>query len=200
MAQAPGNDSSAFLFTILGGGIVFLIALGLAWPLGVSLLGQLPQTGEALSRSILYGVAATLPLLGFLAFFLKTTFEPLARFRESQVEFLSQLGFELTLPRIIIIGLVAGVSEETLFRGVLQQAALAYAPITVAIIAPNIIFGALHARTTLYALIAGVIGVYLGVIMAFTDDLLAPIVTHALYDVGALLVAKSAIESKRAAS
>jgi len=50
------------------------------------------------------------------------------------------------------------------------------------------LFGAAHWLTLSYALLAGVIGVYLGVVFLLTENLLIPITAHALYDVVALSV------------
>jgi uncharacterized protein len=45
-----------------------------------------------------------------------------------------------------------------------------------------------HWLTMSYAVFATLIGVYLGILFLVTENLLAPIVTHALYDVVALSV------------
>jgi hypothetical protein len=54
--------------------------------------------------------------------------------------------------------------------------------------AAAIIFGLLHGMTATYAILAGLIGLYLGVIWLLTGNLLVPITTHALYDFLALAV------------
>jgi hypothetical protein len=51
-----------------------------------------------------------------------------------------------------------------------------------------LLFGVAHWLTMSYAVFATLIGVYLGILFLFTENLLAPIVTHALYDVVALSV------------
>ncbi|MCA8894653.1 MAG: CPBP family intramembrane metalloprotease, partial [Amphiplicatus sp.] len=61
---------------------------------------------------------------------------------------------------------------------------------------PNIAFGALHARTSLYAFIAGMVGVYMGLVFAATDNVLAPIITHAAYDWAALIITQRAIAAR----
>ncbi len=48
-------------------------------------------------------------------------------------------------------------------------------------------------RTILYAIIAGLVGVYLGVLFAVTDNLLAPMAAHALYDAVALEYTRRAV-------
>ena len=45
-----------------------------------------------------------------------------------------------------------------------------------------------HWVSTTYAVVAGIVGLYLGSLYLITQNLLAPVVTHALYDFVALLV------------
>ena len=59
------------------------------------------------------------------------------------------------------------------------------------------LFGALHARTILYAVIAGVVGVYFGVLMEVTDNLLTPVIAHGLYDAVALEYTRRAVGKAR---
>jgi membrane protease YdiL (CAAX protease family) len=49
------------------------------------------------------------------------------------------------------------------------------------------VFGLLHAITPTYAILATVMGAYLGVVWIASGNLLAPIVAHALYDFVALV-------------
>ena len=53
-------------------------------------------------------------------------------------------------------------------------------------------------RTVLYAIIAGLVGVYLGVLYEATGNLLAPMTAHALYDAVALEYTRRAIINYRA--
>lgn len=143
------------------------------------------------------GLIATAPLIALLFWFMRTKHGPLASFRESQIEFLANIGFRFTPLRIAIMAAGAGVSEELLFRGVLQIWSDRYLPLWLAIALTNLLFGALHARTALYAVIAGLVGVYLGCIFAYTDNLIAPVITHALYDAVALELARRAIAQRQ---
>ena len=78
----------------------------------------------------------------------------------------------------IYISLLAGISEELFFRGCLQP--------LVGIAAASVIFGALHAFTFSYFLLATAIGIYLGVLLQYSGNLFVPMAVHALYDVFAL--------------
>ncbi len=170
-----------------------IAAIVLGWLIGTPLL---PQISPSVNTALI-GVIATLPLALFLWWFSNTQNPTLATFRHSQIKFFSKIGFEFTMPRIIAMAVVAGIAEEFLFRGVIQSWISGFAPLAVALIASNIIFGLLHMRTVLYAVIAGLVGVYLGVVYIYTDSLLAPIITHGLYDYVALVYTKRAIDAYR---
>jgi membrane protease YdiL (CAAX protease family) len=81
---------------------------------------------------------------------------------------------------LLLLGAVAGLSEEVLFRGVLH--------VKLGIVTSNIVFGAVHWITPAYALSAGLIGVYLGWLQNYSENLLAPMITHGFYDFLAFLV------------
>jgi membrane protease YdiL (CAAX protease family) len=80
---------------------------------------------------------------------------------------------------ICLISIWAGLAEELLFRGVIQARwGLVWA---------SILFGVLHFVTPAYALLAFVIGIYIGLVHHFFQSLLIPIQLHAIYDFGALI-------------
>jgi hypothetical protein len=65
------------------------------------------------------------------------------------------------------------------------------------LILSNVIFGLLHCITPTYAILAGLIGVYFGLLLdaTGTPNLLAPILAHGLYDYLAFLVVIRAAEA-----
>jgi membrane protease YdiL (CAAX protease family) len=85
------------------------------------------------------------------------------------------------------ISCLAGLGEEMLFRGVVQDALAGQLPWWAALLAAGALFGLLHAVTPAYAVLAALMGVYLGWLYLYVGDLLAPVVTHALYDFAVLL-------------
>lgn len=189
----PPSEARTFVVVLGGTALLAIVAMSLCLVLKVPLAPQFnPDPND-----FLIGIIATLPLVIFLWWFSNTTLEKLASFRNSQIKFFAEIGFTFTLPRIILMAISAGIAEELLFRGFLQTWINSFAPVAVAIIASNILFGVLHMRTALYAIIAGLVGVYLGVLYALTDNLLAPMVTHALYDAAALEYTRRAVKSWR---
>jgi membrane protease YdiL (CAAX protease family) len=85
---------------------------------------------------------------------------------------------------------IAGFSEEVLFRGALQPWLENVTGITNGLLISNLIFALVHAVTPLYALLAMLMGLYLGMSLDYDTErnLLTPIVIHSLYDFIAFIV------------
>jgi membrane protease YdiL (CAAX protease family) len=135
-----------------------------------------------------YGVAATLPLLGLLRWCLRTEWGPMRRLVSLVEEHLTPYLARVSLGGIVLVSLMAGIGEEVLFRGVIQAGLADRLPAWLAVGIAAVLFGVVHWLTVSYAVFATLIGVYLGVLFLVTDNLLAPAVTHALYDMVALSV------------
>ena len=88
----------------------------------------------------------------------------------------------------VIFGVIAGLGEEWLFRGVFQTAlANKFASETIALFISGAIFGLLHAVTPLYALLATLASFFFGYLYNISGNLAVPMVSHAVYDIGALV-------------
>ena len=185
----PEDEQRAFLIVLFGTALLGIASFGFAALLNTPITPSFKLN----VNDALIGIIATLPLVVFLWWFSNTTLEQLASFRRSQIKFFAEIGFTFTPLRIALMALGAGISEELLFRGVLQTWIAGYSPIIVAIVLSNISFGLLHMRTALYAIIAGLVGAYLGTLYAMTDNLLTPMVAHAFYDAVALEYTRRAI-------
>jgi len=137
-------------------------------------------------RGLAGGVAATAPLLLGLAWCLRTTWPPvvqLVRIVEQRVAPLFAGSGPVVL---VVVALLAGLSEEALFRGVVQTALVAHLPLLAAVAVTAALFGVAHWITPTYAFLAGIVGAYLGALFVLSGNLLVPVVAHALYDVVAL--------------
>jgi membrane protease YdiL (CAAX protease family) len=144
--------------------------------LGVHPLAELSWTLAGLA----WGVACTGPLL--LVFAISYRY-PVGGLRHIKQILMETLGPSLANCRwydLLLLGAVAGVSEELLFRGVLHPA--------MGLVGSNIVFALVHAVSPLYAVLAGGIGILLGWQLNESQNLLAPILTHSLYDFVAFLV------------
>lgn len=89
-----------------------------------------------------------------------------------------------------MLGVAAGLGEEMLFRGIVQYEVADRLESTVTgVCLSSIVFGALHAVTPLYAVLASIASLYFGAIYAWTDNLAVPIACHTVYDIAALVYA-----------
>lgn len=197
MERAPNGrarDARAFTIVFLFGALLSFGAVALSFAFDTPLGPLLNPTPAA----IIAGFLGAGPPLALLFWLMRTTWAPVVRFRESQIDFLREIGFSFTPLRITLLSLAAGVGEELLFRGVLQTFADRHLPLIAAIALTNLLFGALHARTLLYALAAAIVGAYLGWLFVVTKSLMSAIIAHTVYDFIALEKARR-ILSERAA-
>jgi uncharacterized protein len=163
-------------------GSLLPVAIGLGWLVGTRPLATLHLNWH----DALLGLAATLPLLVLLWLGLKCPWRPLAEIKRITNDMLLPLFESCGLLDLAVIATLAGIGEETLFRGMLQ-AALAneiggLRGLWLGLFAASVLFGLLHAITPAYAAWAALTGLYLGGLWLATGNLLAPIIAHAAYD------------------
>ncbi len=170
---------------LVQGGLL-VVTVGLAWLAGINLLAQLHFTTTA----VLWGVSATLPML--LLFAVTHRF-PVGPFRGVK-DFLSDtLGPTLTRCNwldLAFLSLLASVSEEMFFRGVVQTWLTPTCGVVMALLVSNLLFGLAHSVSMFYVVLAGLLGLYLATVFTITGEanLVPPILCHALYDFIALSV------------
>jgi membrane protease YdiL (CAAX protease family) len=139
-------------------------------------------------RAVLWGVAATLPLLGLFFLLMRWPIGPLKRIRHFSEEVIRPLFAPCSRFDLLGMSLLAGLGEEIMFRGVLQSAFTGWFGIVFGIAMTSILFGLLHSITFTYMLLATLMGAYLSCVwLAAERNLLAVIVTHGLYDFVVLL-------------
>ena len=161
-----------------------VLAIGLGRLAGVAPFASLhlDVTGVAA------GIFAVLPMLVLLAWCLRTSYPPMRRLVGLVEERLGPHLAGASSGGIILLAALAGLGEELLFRGVIQTWLAARYPLWLALLLAGALFGVGHWLSATYAALAGLIGLYLGVVFLLTGNLLAPIVAHAVYDVVALSV------------
>jgi membrane protease YdiL (CAAX protease family) len=176
----------------MSGGRIFAYSIGLEMLLGiVGVLGGLLTGVPALAdlrfdpRAIGVGLVATLPLLlGFVALWRSPRID-LREIRETLERLLPRLLGDADGTRwlrVLAVSIAAGVGEEILFRGFLQGSLEhALGPVG-GIIAASVVFGLAHAISPAYAVIAVIMGLYLGCAWRIGGNLLVPITVHAVYD------------------
>ncbi len=174
----------AFLVgAVFEGGLV-VTAFALAALTGTRLLPLLQ--GGWTDIALALGVTAVLLPLPFIT--ARARSGPIAEVRQVIDEYLLPLFGKCTWDELLAISVLAGLGEEILFRGWLQTwLAESLGPLG-ALAAASVAFGMVHAVTRWYAVMATVIGALLGALLLWTENLIAPILVHALYDFVALLV------------
>jgi len=140
--------------------------------------------------ALAFGAVSTLPPLGLLWLCLKIRWEPFLEISRIIDELIIPLFRNCSWWELAIIALLAGAGEEMLFRGVIQAAVAqeigGLHGTWLGLLISSMLFGLLHPLTPVYALLAGLIGFYLGGLWLFGGNLLIPITGHALYDFLAL--------------
>jgi membrane protease YdiL (CAAX protease family) len=165
-------------------GALLLVALGAG-----RLTGHFPLALVRVDPAgIGWGLVATLPLCLGLAWCLRTRFPPIVRLVRLVNQQVRPLFEGCSLPELILVSALAGLGEEALFRGVLQPTLADHVPGWAALIATAAIFGLAHFLTPEYAIVAGLVGLYLGLAVLLSGNLFVPMLAHGLYDLVALVL------------
>lgn len=138
-----------------------------------------------------WGLAAAVPMLAALCIAMRLPMPAIRRLHEICHDFMIPMFRGATWPQIVVLCVFGGLGEEMLFRGLVQQgltdAIAAPYGMWIGLLAASLTFGLAHAVSRAYAVVAGLIGVYLGGMLLLTDNLLVPTVAHAVYDLGAFV-------------
>ena len=130
------------------------------------------------------GVIGTIPLILIFLAFEQIQAKSVGNIRRLLLETLGPGLLDRHWTDLLILALIAGIAEELLFRGVIQPWIEQFWGVTAGLVISNCIFGLVHAVTPLYALLAGLVGIYLGLSLNYGTEknLLVPIIIHGLYD------------------
>ncbi len=172
---------------VLVEGGIGLVALPLAWLLGVPLAEQVPADLNAFFIAVGRGILATLPLLAGFWWAVHSRRPALRRLRRWMQWLVDELFAQAGIAQLAMVAALAGVGEELLFRGVVQWSVAHWTTPLLGLAAASLAFGALHALSRLYFLLATLIGAYFGWLVLQYGDLVTPMVAHGLYDFLALV-------------
>lgn len=137
-------------------------------------------------RETLLAIPATLPLLAGMWLVSRSGWRPFRRLVREVEEHVLPLFARCSVGQLALIAAAAGVGEEALFRGALLAALATTLGMPAAVAATSIVFGLAHFVTPTYAVLAGLVGAYLGWLAVATGGVWAPVVAHGLYDFVAL--------------
>jgi len=167
-------------------GMVLVALLAATW-LNIDVWDRVAWSTE----SVGWGLAGILPLCAVSRLIDRIPWEPFRQMERTWSTILGPAMRDLTYTQLVTLALLVGISEELLFRGVLQVSLLPWGwwP---AMIITSVAFGLAHAMTPTYAVCAGLIGVYLSAVMELTTppNLLIPILCHAGCDLYAFVQIK----------
>src|SRR3990167_50974 len=167
---------------VLFEGGLFALALGLGWVLGYPPLTGVDFGWEGLAG----GVLATVAPLVALWWCAWTRWAPLRRLMR-EVERVVAIFAGCSHFELALISLLAGIGEETLFRGVIQTALADWLNPWGAWVVASGLFGLGHFITPAYAVVAVFFGLYLGALLLVSGNLLPPMIAHTLYDFFAMI-------------
>lgn len=196
----PPRPNQILLVAVIFEGGLGVLAWGLG-ALGVVDVRPLEQIRWETPAAI-WGVAATVPLVLVLIVSMRYPSGPLQGLKRTIRELVVPIFKDCSVLHLALISALAGVGEEMLFRGVIQPVAIRWLSTwtrmlfegliqlagiqwlgtCAGVAAASIIFGLAHPISKTYVVAAALIGVYLGVILIATENLLAPILVHGLYD------------------
>jgi membrane protease YdiL (CAAX protease family) len=179
MQQNARTFATAMLFET---GLGFLGWLLAAWA-EVSLSTRLEVSWPAVER----GLVACAPMLICLVAIGYSNWPPLVHLRKQVETLVREVFGNSTWFELALICFAAGLGEELLFRGALQPWLARWTNPTFAIVAVGLLFGLAHSLSLTYFVAATLIGCYFGWLAEAYDDLVAPIVAHAVYDFAALM-------------
>ena len=159
---------------------LILVAIFLGWVANIDPFEHLYFSETAIA----YGVIGTLPLFLMFLSLEKLQGESVVKIRKLLLNTLGPGLHSYHWSDLLILAAIAGIAEELLFRGVIQPWIENSWGITTGLIASNIVFGLVHAVTPLYAVLAALVGIYLGLSLDYSGDrnLLIPVIIHGFYD------------------
>ena len=183
--ELPAPHNLATIAMVFEGGLG-VVAVGVAWTLGRPL-------GELIDWTVtgaLWGAAAALPLMVLLLVCVRVPVWPFSGVAEVIDRMLTPMFRDISLLNLAMISALAGLGEELLFRGLIQQGLADWiggpAGVWIGLVAASIIFGLFHPVTPTYTVLATLMGAYLGWLWIDTENLLVPITAHGVYDFLAL--------------
>ncbi|MFZ2725335.1 MAG: CPBP family intramembrane glutamic endopeptidase [Methylococcaceae bacterium] len=186
MSKTLFNENHFFVSACYFEAALLLVALLIGYLTDINPFTHLYFSEKALA----IGVIATIPL-GFLFIGLHHwQIKSMQTIRQFLIETLCPYLYKRHWSDLLLLSTITGFSEEVLFRGAIQPWLESFWSVNVALLVSNLLFGLVHSITPLYALLATLVGIYLGISLDISGerDLLIPIIIHSLYDFFAFMV------------
>ncbi len=210
---AENSPDEIFLTAVLFESALGALAIFLGWAVGPDARELVPEiklssfvlpidwaTVSPIAGGLAMGVAAAIPMLIAIEIFRRLPWEPVRALERLSDDGVIATLLQLRPSEMIVISLCAGIGEELLFRGWLMPWMTAGWSITepplvsptfamaAGLVGSSIAFGLVHPLTKLYIVVATIMGLYFGVLLIFSGNLLVPIAAHATYDAVQLII------------
>jgi membrane protease YdiL (CAAX protease family) len=156
-----------------------LVVLSLAW----SALRNVPLAGRLVPSAslVLGGVVAGAALWGTIPLLLRAP-----SMQRVWREVLQPFSAGLSTRDMAVIAALSGATEELFFRGILLP--------ELGVVASSLCFGALHALCAAYFAWATAVGAGMSALTLASESLVPPMIAHATYNLGALLLLRRAAQ------
>lgn len=169
-----------------------VVAIGLGWWWGL-------PVGDWVRWSVLgllWGMVGAAALFALLLLCRRFPVGPIGRLMRLVDELVRPMFRECRMVDLLVISILAGIGEELFFRGLVQGGLSelmdgwvgAGGAVWISLAVASVLFGFAHCVSGEYVFFATLLGVLLGWMAIATGNLLAPMLAHAVYDFGALLV------------
>lgn len=159
---------------------LILVAMVLGWIGNIDPFANIHLT----KTSLLYGIIGTIPLFLMFLAMERVQGHSVKQIRQFLLRTLGPSLERYNWMNLFMLAAVAGISEEILFRGVIQPWIEVSWGLTAGLFISNLLFGIVHSVTPLYSILATLVGLYLAFAMDYQGErnLLTPIIIHTLYD------------------
>src|SRR5262245_41295305 len=183
MSEVQSARNTIVLLAVLIEGGLVAGSLALGW-----LFDHRPLGRFALSvPGLLLGLAGAAPMVAMFFVIFRWPVGPLGGLKRFSEQVVRPLMAPCSLIDLVGISCLAGLGEEMLFRGLIQDLMVGPLGTWGALALASVLFGLLHAVSLTYAVLATLMGAYLGGLYLLSENLLAPVIAHALYDLIALV-------------
>lgn len=170
---------------LVGESALALVALAWIWVRGLSVV----PGPVGLGVTVGVATAAAFAVINYWLLRLAPPVGPVQSIRRLYRSMLRPLFAGVGPADVLVVSVAAGVGEELLFRGVVQQ--------ELGIVPTSLLFGAMHlggSGTLAFGCWTAVLGLGLGWVAIETGGVLAPTVAHVLYDALAIAYIRAARE------
>lgn len=174
------SEKNFFKISCLLEAVLLLVAGAIGWATDINPFKNV----HYLQADVFFGLVAIIPLFIIFILLYRLPISSLQQIKSTLLQTIAPLIYRYHWSDLLVLAVVVGISEEILFRGILQPWLENSWGSLSGLIGSNIIFGLMHAVTPMYAFLATAVGIYLSLLMDHGEqrNLLIPTIVHCGYD------------------